>query len=40
MSALVEQLRGVVAGPVFGPEDEGFADEVSGFNLAYSTRPR
>ena len=34
MGELVERLRGVVEGPVFGPEDEGFATEVSGFNLS------
>jgi len=34
MGELVERLRGVVEGPVFGPEDEGFAAEVSGFNLS------
>ncbi|TCO32441.1 FAD/FMN-containing dehydrogenase [Kribbella steppae] len=39
MGALAEQLRGVVEGPVFGPEDEGFAAEVAGFNLAAQHSP-
>jgi FAD/FMN-containing dehydrogenase len=39
MSELVEQLRGAVSGPVFGPSDEGFAEEVAGFNLAAQHQP-
>ncbi|GAB2650379.1 FAD-binding oxidoreductase [Kribbella swartbergensis] len=39
MGELLEQLRGVVQGPVFGPGDEGFAAEVAGFNLAAQHRP-
>ncbi|MFG1817553.1 FAD-binding oxidoreductase [Kribbella sp. NPDC049174] len=39
MSELMDQLRGAVAGPVFGPEDEGFAGEVAGFNLSAQHRP-
>lgn len=39
MTGLVEQLRGVVAGPVFGPSDDGFAEEVAGFNLAAQHTP-
>ncbi|MEJ1112321.1 MULTISPECIES: FAD-binding oxidoreductase [unclassified Kribbella] len=39
MTGIVEQLRGVVAGPVFGPSDEGFAEEVAGFNLAARHTP-
>ncbi|TDD26924.1 FAD-binding oxidoreductase [Kribbella turkmenica] len=39
MGALAEQLRGVVRGPVFGPEDDGFAAEVAGFNLAVRHTP-
>ncbi len=30
----IEELRDRVAGPVFTPNDDGFADEVTGFNLA------
>ena len=39
MGELVDRLRGVVDGPVFGPEDDGFAAEVAGFNLAVQHRP-
>lgn len=40
MSELVERLRGEVTGPVFGPDDEGFAAEVAGFNLAARHTPQ
>ncbi len=36
---LIERLRGEVAGPVLAPGDDGFADEVSGFNLAVTHSP-
>jgi FAD/FMN-containing dehydrogenase len=39
MGALAEQLRGVVQGPVFEPADEGFAEELAGFNLAVTHTP-
>ena len=39
MGGLAEQLRGVVAGPVFEPADEGFAEELAGFNLAVTHTP-
>ena len=39
MGALAEQLRGVVHGPVFEPADEGFAEELAGFNLAFTHTP-
>ncbi|HEY3561509.1 MAG TPA: FAD-binding oxidoreductase [Kribbella sp.] len=39
MGALAEQFRGVVAGPVFEPADEGYAEELSGFNLAVTHTP-
>ncbi|MEU4192050.1 FAD-binding oxidoreductase [Kribbella sp. NPDC026611] len=39
MGELAEQLRGVVAGPVLEPGDDGFAGEVTGFNLAATHRP-
>ncbi len=39
MTDLVERLQGAVEGAVFGPEDEGFAAEVAGFNLAAQHRP-
>ncbi len=35
----LEELRGLVSGPVLAPTDEGFADEVSGFNLATRFAP-
>jgi FAD/FMN-containing dehydrogenase len=33
-------LAAQIAGPVFGPEDEGFAAECAPFNLAVTHRPR
>ncbi|MEO3781978.1 FAD-binding oxidoreductase [Actinocorallia sp. B10E7] len=36
---LMEALREVVAGPVFGPADAGYAAESGGFNLAVTPRP-
>jgi hypothetical protein len=35
----VAPLRTAVSGPVLTPDDEGFADETSGFNLFYAHRP-
>lgn len=37
--ASLEQLRDVVLGPVLTPDDPGFAEEVSGSNLAIAHRP-
>jgi hypothetical protein len=39
-SGVVEELRGVVAGPVLTPADDGFADEVATFDLAVRYWPR
>ena len=39
MGALAEQLRGVVEGPVLEPGDDGFTEEVTGFNLAVTHSP-
>ncbi|MGW1342516.1 FAD-binding oxidoreductase [Kribbella sp. NPDC002412] len=39
MTDMVERLRGAVAGPVLGPEDDGYAQEVVGFNLAVQHSP-
>lgn len=35
----LEELRRTVAGPALAPADDGFADEVSGFNLATHFAP-
>jgi hypothetical protein len=35
----ITALRSRVAGPVLGPEDPGFADEVAGFNLVLINTP-
>ena len=35
----LSELRGRVSGPVFTPEDEGFAEEIACFNLAISHSP-
>jgi len=37
--ALIERLRGEVAGPVLAPGDERYAEELSGFNLAVTHTP-
>jgi hypothetical protein len=37
---VVEELRGVVAGPVLTLADDGFADEVATFDLVVRYRPR
>ncbi|WP_350275399.1 FAD-binding oxidoreductase [Kribbella sp. HUAS MG21] len=39
MTELIDRLRGEVAGPVLAPGDEGYADELSGFNLAVTHTP-
>lgn len=36
---VAERLRSVVAGPVLEPGDEGYAEELSGFNLAVTHTP-
>jgi len=36
---LIGRLRGAVAGPVLARGDEGFAEELSGFNLAVTHSP-
>ena len=35
----VADLARVITGPVLTPDDPGYADEVTGFNLAHSPRP-
>ncbi|MDX2970611.1 FAD-binding oxidoreductase [Kribbella solani] len=39
MNDLINQLRGAVAGPVLGRGDDGYAAELSGFNLAVTHTP-
>ena len=39
MGGLAERLRGEVAGPVLEPGDEGFAEEIAGFNTAVTHSP-
>ncbi|MFF0342606.1 FAD-binding oxidoreductase [Kribbella sp. NPDC004875] len=36
---MIDRLRGEVAGPVLTPEAEGYAEELSGFNLAVTHTP-
>ena len=39
MGGLVERLRAEVTGPVLEPGDEGFAEELAGFNTAVVHSP-
>ncbi len=39
MTDLSAALRDAVSGPVFGPEDDGYADEVAAFNTAVRHAP-
>ena len=38
-NTLIDRLRGEVAGPVLTPGDEGYDEELSGFNLAVTHTP-
>ena len=39
ITVTVADLARVITGPVLTPDDPGYADEVTGFNLAHSPRP-